>query len=495
MAHIIEPAAAMRTGGPGLSYQLGSKIYGQPLLMLPMAAQRLDQAIQARAFDQVGAQVQVGPQVSRFVGTPAGRAEYRVTDDGIAIVPVAGMLFDRGEWLGTIGGFATTYEGLAEQIRRLIKDQTIREVILDIDSPGGMAAGLFDLVGDSFARLRKAKRVTAIAQNDACSGAYAIAAACHEIYVTQLGRAGSIGVISMHQSYARQLDSSGIDTTIVYAGDHKPNGNPYQPLSHLARGEMTANVDEIQALFVRHVARSRSIGEDAVRALQARVLNGQAAVTAGLADGVASFDEVLAKVRARLKPRQPASASTATNPATGPTGDPMPHPELSAEARADMQAIIAAAMQQIRAENDARAAGAEPKPTAAAAQPAPAVVAPAVTTPVVQPAAATAVPAGDGRARIKAILSAEAAKKRPTLAAYLALETDMDAEQAQRVLGASPEEGATAATPHPLMAAMKQPGTSANVKPDAPKVDSSTLPPLAEKAKNFGVVPSKVFGR
>jgi signal peptide peptidase SppA len=285
MAAIIEPQRGAPASGPGMSYMLGSKIFNAPLMMPLTAAQRLKSAIDARQFDVPGGQVSItGPQASKFVGSAAGRSGYRVTDDGIAIVPVSGLLLDRGEWLGDYYGMATTYEGLAEQVRRIIKDSAIRAVILDIDSPGGMAVGCFDFAGAVMTELRKAKRVVAIAQNDACSAAYAIAASAHEVFTTGLGQTGSIGVISMHQSYARALDAAGIDTTIVFAGDNKPLGNPYQALAHNARAEMAAQIDKIYGVFVAHVAKARGLDEAAIRAMEARVYSGADAVRAGLVD-------------------------------------------------------------------------------------------------------------------------------------------------------------------------------------------------------------------
>ncbi|MCK9911713.1 S49 family peptidase, partial [Microbacteriaceae bacterium K1510] len=89
------------------------------------------------------------------------------------------------------------------------------------------AAGMLDLVAE-MGDLKKKKKVYAVAANMAASAAYAIGCTAHELYVSRQGMAGSIGVIAMHTSFARMLDQAGVDTTIIFAGDHKADGNAYQ---------------------------------------------------------------------------------------------------------------------------------------------------------------------------------------------------------------------------------------------------------------------------
>lgn len=460
MPDFITPERRARGAGPGLSFLLGAKLFnGQPLAMEQALAARVQDAVHRGAFD---AQISLGPMSSKFVGTKAGSSGYRVTDDGVAIVPVAGMLIDRGEFLGDIGGWLTTYEGISEQCRRIAKDDAIKAVLLDIDSGGGMVAGLLDVCAD-LARLRAKKRLYAIAANSACSAAYAIACVADEVFVTTSAAAGSIGTIMVHASYQRALDEGGIDTTIIYEGDHKPDGNPYQQLSHGARSEFGASIAQANAMFVAHVARERDMGEDAVRALQARVLWGDKAVAAGLADGVKGFDGVLEHIKAAIakggRPRGKAAESTSasrTQPTS--TGDPgMPGNHASGETP-DLQALITAGLAQLAA-----------KP-AAPAQPAP--VAPVAAAPVAAPAA-PAQAGVDAEARIFAILDCDEAKDRPALARTLARNGKLSVDEAKAILAASAVEKPAAATVGDALAArMANAGNRPGVKPDAPVADA-----------------------
>lgn len=448
MADIIAPERYGRTGGPGLSYLLGAKIKNQPLAMEAGAAQQLEAAIKEKAFD---AQIS-GPWASKFIGTKDHRSQYRVTEDGIAIIPVSGTLFDRGEWLGDVYGWMTSYEGLAEQFRRVAKDDSIKSVVLDIDSPGGMAAGLFDLV-NVLVDLKKSKKVYAIAANMAASAAYAIGCAAHELHVSRLGLAGSIGVIAMHSSFARMLDQAGVDTTIIFAGDHKANGNPYQALTHAARAEMASAIDQIYEDFVRHVAKHRPIDEADVRATQARVYTGQKAVEAKLADGVKSFEELIDHIRkgsgTSQRGKSRSKGDRTVSDANKPDG-----------ARPDYDAVIAAALTTLAANAP------KPQTQTPAADPAPAAAQQA-------PAAEQQAPKVDAAAamkdRISAILTCDDAKERQGLANHLAFNTDLDVEAAKAVLKASSVEakpGAASQLGTALEQRMAQPGNSAGVAPD-----------------------------
>ena len=58
----------------------------------------------------------------------------------------------------------------------------------------------------------------------------ALAAAADRIVLIPSGGAGSIGVVTMHVDYSKNLSEAGIKVTYIHGGAHKVDGNPYQPL-------------------------------------------------------------------------------------------------------------------------------------------------------------------------------------------------------------------------------------------------------------------------
>ncbi|EOU0947518.1 S49 family peptidase [Escherichia coli] len=133
---------------------------------------------------------------------------YRVVN-GIAVLPVTGTLVHRLGGMRPFSGM-TGYDGIVACLQQAMADSQVRGVLLDIDSPGGQAAGAFDCA-DMIYRLRQQKPVWALCNDTACSAAMLLASACSRRLVTQTSRIGSIGVMMSHVSYAGQLKLAEVD--------------------------------------------------------------------------------------------------------------------------------------------------------------------------------------------------------------------------------------------------------------------------------------------
>lgn len=133
---------------------------------------------------------------------------YRVVN-GIAVLPVTGTLVHRLGGMRPFSGM-TGYDGIVACLQQAMADSQVRGVLLDIDSPGGQAAGAFDCA-DMIYRLRQQKPVWALCNDTACSAAMLLASACSRRLVTQTSRIGSIGVMMSHVSYAGNLAQAGVD--------------------------------------------------------------------------------------------------------------------------------------------------------------------------------------------------------------------------------------------------------------------------------------------
>lgn len=242
----------------------------------------------------------LGPSASRFVGASVdeeGRRPlpYRRTAEGVAIITITGALVNRGAWLGSYSG-ETSYEGVKHQIASAIADQKVHSVLLDIESPGGEAVGALEAA----AAVRSAgsqKNVVAVVNGMAASAAYALASGASRIVTTPTGVSGSVGVVLVHADYSRQIDKEGITPTLIFAGAHKVDGNPFEPLPDTVRDDLQREVNQFYDLFVETVAAGRrGLSPAAIRGTEARVFIGAEAVAAGLADDVGTFESVLAEL-------------------------------------------------------------------------------------------------------------------------------------------------------------------------------------------------------
>ena len=125
------------------------------------------------------------------------------------------------------------------------------------------------------------------------------------------GEVGSIGVWQAHFDYSQALAAEGIAPTLISAGKYKVEGNPYAPLDEDAQGFMQSRVDDYYGAFTKAIARGRGVPIAQVRdgMGQGRVLGADAALAQNMVDGVATFDDVVRKMRrdAKASPKPGAS--------------------------------------------------------------------------------------------------------------------------------------------------------------------------------------------
>ena len=95
------------------------------------------------------------------------------------------------------------------------------------------------------------------------------------------------------------LAQDGLKVTHIFAGAHKIDGNPYEPLPASVRADWQAEIDGLYTEFVQAVAAYRGLSFDAVRNTQARLFRGHAAQASGLANRVGTTDAVIAELASR----------------------------------------------------------------------------------------------------------------------------------------------------------------------------------------------------
>jgi len=225
------------------------------------------------------------------------RAQYRPynVQDGTLIIPVMGTLIHRFGY--AMGNTATGYEYISKAFERGMSDPDVSNIAFHINSPGGQAAGNFELVA-SITERRGEKPMLAFVDDNAVSGGYSIASAADEIVTTSSGRTGSVGVVVMHMDMSKMLDRVGINVTFIKAGERKTDGNPFEPLSETAQARIQAGVDKFYGKFVSTVANNRQMSDDAVRKTEADVFDAEESIEVGFSDRIGDFRTELASLGA-----------------------------------------------------------------------------------------------------------------------------------------------------------------------------------------------------
>lgn len=228
---------------------------------------------------------------------------------GIAVIPVYGTIVQRASQLDLCeGGTSTT--AISNALADALNDDSVAQVLLDIDSPGGSVYGVQELAAEI---AQAQKPVIAIANSLAASAAYWIGSSADEFHVTPGGEVGSIGVWSAHQDISQALEAAGVKTTLISAGEFKVEGNPFQPLGADAQKFLQSRVDDYYAAFTRAVAKGRGVGVDKVRngMGRGRVLGADQALAEKMVDSVSTLGDVIAGMQRNIKASAPRASRLA----------------------------------------------------------------------------------------------------------------------------------------------------------------------------------------
>jgi signal peptide peptidase SppA len=269
-----------------------------PLLIAPAKMDAVLDAIGPRLLGQAALAPTSGSErperLASVLAPYETSAGTPVTQQGVAILPIVGTMVRRGSWVDAESGTAS-YGGIETMVRDALADPEVSAVLLDLDTMGGEAGGVFD-TADMIAAAARAsgKPLWAHANDAALSAGYALAVAADKIWVTRTGEVGSIGVVAAHVDRSAQDAAAGLKWTYIYAGKHKVDGNPHQPLTAPVLADIQAEIDRLYGMFVGHVAARRKLDPAAVRATEARVYSGEQAIALGLADKIGTLAEAAA---------------------------------------------------------------------------------------------------------------------------------------------------------------------------------------------------------
>lgn len=226
-------------------------------------------------------------------------------EGAVAILPLRGVIANRMSMFDDISGGMSS-EGFGRAFQAAMRDDGIKAIVFDVDSPGGMVSGTPELAQMIHAA-RGTKPIVAHVNARAASAAYWIASAADEIVVTASGAVGSIGVLGIHEDISGALDKAGVKKTIISAGKYKVDGNPYEPLGEDVRSRMQAKVDRSYEGFVRDVAQFRGVSLATVREGfgQGDTVDAEQAIAEGMADKVGTLEETLQRFGASQFAPQP----------------------------------------------------------------------------------------------------------------------------------------------------------------------------------------------
>ena len=179
------------------------------------------------------------------------------------------------------------------QIDKIRKDNTIKSVVLRVNSPGGSVIAS-EKIRTALKLLMAEKPVVASYGNYAASGGYWISAGANKIYSDATCLTGSIGVFSMIPEFSKTAGKVGVNMVTVGSNKHSDMYSLMRPFDAEETASMQAYVDDVYGRFVGLVAEGRSLETQAVDDMaQGRVWVGTDALGLGLVDEIGGLREAV----------------------------------------------------------------------------------------------------------------------------------------------------------------------------------------------------------
>lgn len=294
---------------------------GEPWLILPDRLEQLAQ-IAMRFNDSADA-------VSAQLGRPLDNTRSVTLRKGVAVVPLTGPIVRYADFFSEVSGL-TAIESFAADFGAADADPQVQAIVLEVDSPGGMSAGL----ADAATIIRNAsKPVIAYVDNQAASAAYWLAAAADEVVISRAAMLGSVGVIVT-------LDVRKRDGVVEIVSKQSPDKRPDMS-TEAGRGVVQELTDDLAGVFVSDVAELRGIEESTVLEWRGGMLVGQKAIDAGMADRLGDLESLIAELNGvTTRGTQMASKASADTPEITRDFISEHHPAVAAQLRAEGAAEI-----------------------------------------------------------------------------------------------------------------------------------------------------------
>lgn len=274
---------------------LSTRVLNVPLLIAPAKLEVILSVIGSR-IGLEAQEIEVPVLESRV-----SKKKVSIENPEIDIISVHGTLVHRTQGLDTLSGLRS-YLSIRKDFQQALENPVSSAILFDFGSNGGEVAGMHDLA-DAIYEARGTKPIYAFVNEAAYSAAYGLASAADEIIIPRTGGVGSIGVVAVHVDQSGADEKEGLIYTPIYAGQHKIDFSSHQPLSDQAREVVQREVNQVDDLFKKTIARNRKtrVSLQEVRDMEAAIYMGKNAVKVGLADHVMSWDATIKYIISQIK--------------------------------------------------------------------------------------------------------------------------------------------------------------------------------------------------
>ncbi len=247
------------------------------------------------------------PEEDKFNGVRRDPIHGRI-ENGIGFLDIEGALAARSN------GWLESYEDILGETLKLAADDSVKGVLLRLDTPGGEFSGAIKLA-ESLRAIGAEKPIWTVADDFAASAGQLILAQGNKAFVERNGHVGSIGVIMVHFDVTKALSDFGFKVTHIRNGARKAEGGPFEKLSEKARDGFQASVDEAFSTFVAQVVAGRGgkITSEQIIETESILLSAKEGLALGLVDGFATSAEAMEQMKSQFGTANPGQVFVAAD--------------------------------------------------------------------------------------------------------------------------------------------------------------------------------------
>lgn len=213
----------------------------------------------------------------------------------IAVIYAVGEITDGQSGVSLLGGVTVGSEALIKAFETAAKDDTVKAIVLRVDSPGGSALAS-DLVWREVTR--SSKPVIASMGDVAASGGYYISMGAKKIFAEPGTLTGSIGVVSGKLATKGLLSKFGVTTEVISRGRNSGVLSSSEPFTPSEREACLRAMTEVYKQFTAKAAQGRKLDPARLESLaQGRVFSGRMAVANGLVDALGTLHDAVVEAK------------------------------------------------------------------------------------------------------------------------------------------------------------------------------------------------------
>ena len=228
--------------------------------------------------------------------SPVIRAGLPDFGPGIAVVRIEGAI-EMATKSGPLG-VKSGSEAVIKRVDDIMKNSSIKAVVVRINSPGGSVAATQEIY-EKIWKLRK-KNIPLVASMGevAASGGYYVASACNEIFANHGTITGSIGVIAFSPNLKKLFDKLGISMNVIKSGRHKDIMSSHRDISPQERKMLQQIIDTSYNKFLKDVALGRNMNQSDIKPYaDGRIITGVEAARIKLIDSIGTFEDAIFKAK------------------------------------------------------------------------------------------------------------------------------------------------------------------------------------------------------